>query len=83
MGWAYCGEVDGRPVGYGVEATCDKRGCDTVIDRGLGYICGDMHHVPWADERGCGRYFCEEHRGWVGERGGCPHRQDHAYGVTL
>lgn len=83
MGWAYCGQVDGREVGYGIEATCDKRGCDTVIDRGLGCICGKMHHSFWSDEPGCGRYFCAEHVGWVGDRGGCQHRQKRPHGLTL
>ena len=80
MGWAYCGEVDGREVGYGVTATCDFDGCDTEIDRGLGYICGKMHHDQWSDEPGCGRYFCSEHRGWFADEDedeypNCSHRQ--------
>lgn len=60
MGWAYCGEGrDGRPIGYGVEATCDHEGCEAHIDRGLAYACGDMHgeDVFW-----CHRYFCGDHR---------------------
>jgi len=81
MGWAYCGTDDyGREIGYGIGATCDQRGCDEVIDRGLGYVCGPMHG---GDEGGCGRYFCGEHSGHVGPRGGCRHHFKGAYGVTL
>jgi hypothetical protein len=62
-----------RPTGYMVIATCDKRGCDNRIDRGLGHLCGTEPHDPSSDEPGCGRYYCAEHLGWVGPRGGCPH----------
>ena len=34
-------------------------------------------------EGGCGRYFCAEHGGWIGPRGGCKHRFKGAYGVTM
>lgn len=67
MGWAYS-EIDGRPVGYSVQATCDQAGCATKIDRGLAYACGGEHgSTPWS----CGGYFCAEHRqGWsYDERG--------------
>ncbi len=57
MGWAYY-EMDGRPCGYSVEAECDREGCATRIDRGLGYLCGNM---PGGDEEGCGGYFCGVH----------------------
>lgn len=81
MGWAYCGtDHRGREIGYGVQATCDKRGCDVVINRGLGYCCGPMHN---GDEGGCGRYFCDPHLGWAGPRGGCSHRFKGAYGQTI
>jgi hypothetical protein len=30
-------EAISRPAGYMVRATCDRRGCDAVINRGLGY----------------------------------------------
>lgn len=94
MGWAYCGQqmarlpkpagLQKREIGYGIQATCDQRGCETVIDRGLGNICGEMHHTPWEDDPGCGRYYCEEHRGgWPGVRGGCQHRGIVAWGKTL
>lgn len=56
MGWAYY-EINGKPCGYSVAATCEEPGCTTKIDRGLAYICGNM---PDSGE-GCGRYFCYEH----------------------
>ncbi len=59
MGWAFCGDVDGRPVGYGVVAKCDFPGCEEMIDRGLAYLCGEMHDPT---EWGCGKYFCGKHR---------------------
>lgn len=62
MGWA-CGIVNGREVGYAVEATCDHPGCTKKIDRGLAYVCGNDHG---GGEHGCGNYFCEEHRDYVG-----------------
>lgn len=59
MGWGNCGtDSQGRPIGYYHAATCDYPGCDKKIDRGLDYVCGDMHG---ADEYSCERYFCEEH----------------------
>jgi hypothetical protein len=83
MGWAFVGtDYYGREAGYGIQATCDKRGCNEVIDRGLGYICGDMHHGPFDMEPGCGRFYCEDHRGWVGDRGGCRHRGKKAWSRT-
>lgn len=83
MGWAFCGtDYYGREIGYGIEATCDKRGCDELIDRGLGCICGDMHHGPFDMAPGCGRYYCEDHRGWPGPRGGCRHKGKQAWGKT-
>ncbi|KZN58922.1 hypothetical protein N473_26255 [Pseudoalteromonas luteoviolacea CPMOR-1] len=60
MGWSNCGEDSaGRPIGYAFEATCDHQGCNSKINRGLSYACGDMHGET---ELGCERYFCEEHR---------------------
>lgn len=59
MGWANCGtDSNGRPIGYAHSATCDHPGCDKKIDRGLSYVCGDMHGE---DEVSCERYFCPEH----------------------
>lgn len=56
MSWAH-GIVNGREVGYSVEATCDHPECDAQIDRGLGYVCGN---IP-GDGLGCGNFFCESH----------------------
>ncbi len=70
----YAPDFKSRPAGYYVLATCDARGCDAEIDRGLGCLCGDTPHGPFDDARGCGRYYCESHLGWVGPRGGCAHR---------
>jgi hypothetical protein len=59
MGWAYCGQDEsGRDIGYGISATCDHEGCDAEIDRGISYVCGNMHG---GDGVGCGGYFCEAH----------------------
>ena len=60
MGWANCGkDSQGRSIGYAFSAVCDHPGCDKKIDRGLSYVCGDMHGE---DEISCEKYFCEEHR---------------------
>mgnify|MGYP000106075253 CR=1 FL=1 len=48
-----------RDVGYGVPCICEHPDCDSEIDRGLSYVCGDMHD---GGESGCGLYFCSEHR---------------------
>lgn len=45
-------------AGYGVEATCEERGCKEKIDRGLYHLCGN---TPGGDEYGCGGYFCDNH----------------------
>ena len=59
MGWAGpMPNARGREVGYAVEAVCDLDGCDAKIDRGLAYVCGDMHD---GGEHGCGDYFCGAH----------------------
>jgi hypothetical protein len=62
MGWAYGKNANGREVGYSVEATCDEPGCKEDIDRGLAYVCGNMHD---GDEYGCGDYFCSSHLYYV------------------
>jgi len=72
-----------RPAGYLVLATCDARGCGAPIDRGLGYLCGDHPHGPFDNAPGCGRYYCSDHLGWVGERGGCQHGGKRAWGEVL
>lgn len=43
----------GEMGGYGHE------GCETVIDRGMAYMCGDNPHG--GDEDSCGLFFCYEH----------------------
>ena len=59
MGYAYYEIIrNGEKIeaGYGVEAVCERDGCDAKIDRGLAYLCGK---TPGGDEHGCGGYFCE------------------------
>mgnify|MGYP001806380672 CR=1 FL=1 len=59
MGWSDCGtDSEGRPIGYGHDATCDHPGCTKQIDRGLAYACGGMHG---SDDISCERYCCYEH----------------------
>jgi hypothetical protein len=48
-----------RDIGYGVPAYCDHPDCNAEIDRGLSYVCGSE---PKGGDRGCGLYFCEQHR---------------------
>lgn len=50
-------ENRGRWQGYGVPAVCDHPDCDTQIDRGLAYLCGDAPRP----EKGCGLFFCGDH----------------------
>src|SRR5688572_13248939 len=66
MGWSYGVTPEGREVGYGVEATCDLDGCEATIDRGLGYLCGQMHGEQ--EDGRCGGYFCMDHL-YFGTRG--------------
>ena len=62
MGWSVgYDEKWQRDIGYGVPSKCDHPGCDKVIDRGLTYVCCDEQ--PYGGEKGCGLYFCAEHRG--------------------
>lgn len=58
MGYAFCGKINEREVGYGVEAVCDHPDCDAEIDRGMGYACGSDHGET---EFSCSGYFCEKH----------------------
>ena len=61
MGWAVGYDSTWRrDIGYGVPAFCDEPGCEKVIDRGLAYVCCDA--LPYGGDRGCGLYFCEQHR---------------------
>jgi hypothetical protein len=74
----------GRPAGYYVIATCDKRGCNAEIDRGLGWLCGDDPGYPFENGHGCQMYFCGKHEGWIDDDGRCSHRrQTRAWGKTL
>lgn len=66
MGWSYGVTPEGREVGYGVEAKCDLDGCEADIDRGLGFLCGQMHG-GWEDGR-CANYYCQDHL-YFGMRG--------------
>ena len=60
MGWGNCGlDSTGRPIGYVFPAFCDHEGCFEKIDRGLSYVCGNMHGES---EISCEKYFCENHR---------------------
>lgn len=72
-----------KPAGYMVLATCDQRGCDEEINRGLGYLCGSEPGDLWDDGPGCRRYFCEKHLSATGERGGCRHRRNKPWGRVL
>lgn len=62
MGYAYYHLPDGREAGYGVEAECDHPGCLTMIDRGLGWLCGEAP-MGWHNDElpGCCNYYCEAH----------------------
>lgn len=60
MSWAYGKLADGREIGYSVSDICNAPGCAKKIDRGLAYVCGGMHE---GGDWGCGKYFCEDHRG--------------------
>lgn len=64
MGWSIGTGQDGRDIGYGVPALCDKPGCNEVINRGLDYCCGGY----WSDH-GCGLYFCGSHQSYRTPRG--------------
>ena len=49
MGYAAYVLPDGTEAGYGVEAPCDAKGCDTLVWRGVDALCdvsrGD--HPVW------------------------------------
>jgi hypothetical protein len=62
MGYGHYLLPDGREAGYGIDAECDHPGCRVEIDRGLGWLCGELpdgHRDPAAP--GCGRYYCGQH----------------------
>jgi len=70
MGWADCGtDSKGRPIGYAFAATCDYEGCETEIDRGMGYACGGQHGEG---EHFCELYFCASHLFMSAEGQLCP-----------
>jgi hypothetical protein len=52
-----------RWAGYAVPAKCDMPGCETAIDRGMGYRCEDGHFNEGGDSEfnGCGLHFCDKH----------------------
>lgn len=58
MGWSVGENAQGRDVGYGVPSICDHPDCSQEINRGLAFVCGDMHD---GGEHGCGLYFCHRH----------------------
>jgi hypothetical protein len=59
MGWSIgYDKIWKRDIGYGVPAYCDYPGCDQVIDRGLGCVCGGE---AYGGDRGCGLFFCGHH----------------------
>lgn len=60
MGWSIGYDSNWqRDIGYGVPATCDHPGCGKEIDRGLAYVCARQE--PYGG-KGCGLFFCEDHR---------------------
>jgi len=63
MGWGTCVNAGGRACGYMIEAKCDDPDCTAIINRGLAYVCGDMHD---GGEKGCGKYFCYNHLSQTG-----------------
>lgn len=63
MGYSIGTGENGRDIGYGVIAICDKPGCDEKIDRGMSYCCGG-----YVGDHGCGLYFCTKHLQFVDVR---------------
>lgn len=62
MGWGSGLNQEGREVGYNVAASCDIKGCETVIHRGLAYCCGGLNSVAFGgDGEECGGYYCNAH----------------------
>lgn len=70
MGYAAYVLPDGTEAGYGVEAPCDAKGCDTLVWRGVDALCGERPGENEPDESGCGRWFCTAHQ-WADEHD-CP-----------
>lgn len=59
MGYGTYERHDGRMGGYNVQAVCDLPGCDTIIDRGMSYLCGSS--PDWDGDWTCGGCFCSDH----------------------
>lgn len=75
MGWAVGFDSNhDRDVGYGVPAVCDHPECNERINRGLSYVCGND---VYGGERGCGLFFCSEHRSGDGLCECCEKGVDH------
>ena len=53
---------DGTEAGYGVEAPCDAKGCDTLVWRGVDALCGERPGENEPGEAGCGRWHCSAHQ---------------------
>jgi hypothetical protein len=62
MGWSR-GIVEGKTVGYSVNARCEHPGCKAGITRGLANKCGAE---PGSGVGFCNGYFCSEHLGYLG-----------------
>jgi len=65
MSWAK-GIVEGKHVGYAVNAMCEHPGCKKRINRGLAYKCGND---IGSGDGFCNGFFCREHLYYLG-RGG-------------
>ena len=57
MGYGH-GVVEGKGVGYNVDAVCEQPGCNIKIHRGLAYSCGDEIGSGYGF---CNGFFCEKH----------------------
>lgn len=63
--------IETRMVGYTMLVFCDVPRCLEVIDRGLGYRCGEapedvQRPIDTIPARGCGAYTCAKHSGGDG-----------------
>jgi hypothetical protein len=62
MGWAVGRDTEhDRHRGYGVPAYCDAKGCETEIDRGLGYVCECIDVHIDVDQLDINIFVCGEH----------------------
>lgn len=63
MGYAQYTLPDGREAGYSVEAKCDVLNCESIIWRGMDWLCGEaIEGRRQSGEYGCGNYFCVRHQ---------------------